>query len=73
MDNVPIPQETKTVYLGIDRNLKAAGNVEKKAQLGRRMMYQLMDVRAYGNSGLNPIVSPKNVENICPPLNAVRV
>ena len=42
LDSVPIAQETETVYLGIGRNLKATGNVEKKAQLGRRMMYSLM-------------------------------
>ena len=30
-DSIPIPQETETVHLGIDRNLKATGDVEKKA------------------------------------------
>ena len=48
-----------SVSQGIGRNLKATGNVEKKAQLGRRMMYSLIGAGAYGNSGLSPLVSSK--------------
>ncbi|MCW4345464.1 MAG: reverse transcriptase domain-containing protein, partial [Candidatus Thiodiazotropha endolucinida] len=59
LDNIPIPQEAETVHLGVDRNLKADGNVEKKAQLGRRTMYSMMGAGAYGNSGLNPSISCK--------------
>ena len=59
LDSIPIPQETETVHLGIDRNLKATGDVEKKAQLKRRTMYSLMDTGAYDNSGLNPSISCK--------------
>lgn len=59
LDSIPIPQEAETVHLGINRSLKATGDVEKKAQLGRRTMYSLMGAGAYGNSGLNPSVSCK--------------
>ena len=58
LDDIPIPQESDTVHLGVSRNLKDNGNTEKKA-LGRRTMYALMGAGAYGNSGLNPLVSSK--------------
>ena len=58
LDDIPIPQESDTVHLGVDRNLKGNGNTEKKAHIGRRM-YALMGAGAYGNSGLNPLVSSK--------------
>ena len=59
LDDIPIPQESDTVHLGVSRNLKGNGNTEKKAQIGRRTMYALMGAGAYGNSGLNPLVSSK--------------
>ena len=59
LDDIPIPQESDTVHLGVDRNLKGNGNTEKKAQIGRRTMYALMGAGAYGNSGLNLLVSSK--------------
>ena len=57
--NIPIQRVTETMLLEIDRDLKATGNMEKKAQLGSRTMNSLMSAGAYGNSGLNPSNSSK--------------
>ena len=59
LDDIPIRQESDTVHLGVDKNLKGNGNAEKKAHIGRRTMYALMGAGAYGNSGLNPLVPSK--------------
>ena len=59
LDDILIPQESDTVHLGVDRNLKGNGNTEKKAQIGQRTMYALMGAGAYGSCGLNPLVSSK--------------
>ena len=64
-DDIPIPQESDTVHLGVDRNLKGNGNTEKKAQTGWRTMHALMGAGAYGNSGLNPLGVIQDVENFC--------
>ena len=40
-----------------ERNKLGRPYVEKQIQLGRRTMYSLMGVGAYGGSGLNPMVS----------------
>ena len=34
-------------------------NTDQKVQLGRRAMYSFMGAGAYGDSGLNPVVSSK--------------
>ena len=47
------------MHLWVDRNLVGNGNTEKMAETGRRTMYALMGAGAYGNSGLNPLVSSK--------------
>ena len=67
LDSIPVPQETETVHLGIDRNLTATGTIEKKAQLGRRTMYSLIGAGAYGNSGVNPSISCKMWRTFGPP------
>ena len=48
-------RRSSTVHLGVERNKTGRPDVAKKVQL--RTIYSLMGVGAYGNSGLNPMVS----------------
>ena len=52
----PFKQVQSVVHLGVERNKTGRPDVQRKIQLGRRTMYSLMGVDAYGGSGLNPTI-----------------
>ena len=53
----PIKQVSSAVHLGVERNKSGRPDVETNMKLGRRTVYSLMGVGAYGGSGQNPVVS----------------